>query len=526
MRDLPVAVRVLACAVVGLVAAGVVGAVGLVELAALGEDVDALYERNVRAGLLTADLVADVDEIGIAVREGALEPDAADTRDVLADVPVLAAAADEDVAALETLGLGPEAEDLLAEAGRELDAGVAYAEDVLAPLAIAGDDAAWLAASRADEGQHLVTARSLLHEVADLESAEAAATVAASDDDYARARLVVLGTLGLGVLAAAAVGLLVSRRIGTDLAAVGGVADALAAGDLTASSGVDSRDELGRMAASLDRAADVVRGLMRTVHDSSDALAAASEELSASATQIAAGAEETAVQAVVVSDAAEEVSLHVRTVAAGSEEMGASIREISQSAGSAAHVADDAVRLMEQATDGVARLGDSSREIGEVVRAITDIAEQTNLLALNATIEAARAGESGKGFAVVASEVKDLAQETARATEDISSRVAAIQADAALAVDAIGAISGVVHEISDHQTSIASAVEEQTATTAEMTRTIAEAAAGSDQIAGNISGVSDAAGSTTQALAQTRLAVDEVARMAAELRVAVTRFRV
>ena len=83
------------------------------------------------------------------------------------------------------------------------------------------------------------------------------------------------------------------------------------------------------------------------------------------------------------------------------------------------------------------KLGESSAEIGNVIKVITSIAEQTNLLALNATIEAARAGEAGKGFAVVATEVKDLAQETARATEDISRRVEAIQADTDGAVTAI-----------------------------------------------------------------------------------------
>jgi hypothetical protein len=104
--------------------------------------------------------------------------------------------------------------------------------------------------------------------------------------------------------------------------------------------------------------------------------------------------------------------------------MGASIREISQSTTQAAGVAARAVDVTKATSEVMATLGDSSSEIGNVVKVITAIAEQTNLLALNATIEAA---DAGKGFAVVASEVKDLAQETARATDDISQRVTAIQ---------------------------------------------------------------------------------------------------
>ncbi|MFG1928671.1 methyl-accepting chemotaxis protein [Cryptosporangium sp. NPDC048952] len=127
--------------------------------------------------------------------------------------------------------------------------------------------------------------------------------------------------------------------------------------------------------------------------------------------------------------------------------------------------------------------------MGNVVKVITSIAEQTNLLALNATIEAARAGEAGKGFAVVANEVKDLAQETAKATEDFSRRVEAIQADTDSAVAAIEQISGIIAQINDYQMTIASAVEEQTATTQEMSRSIAEASVGSTSITDNIASV-------------------------------------
>jgi methyl-accepting chemotaxis protein len=322
----------------------------------------------------------------------------------------------------------------------------------------------------------------------------------------------------------AVVGILTMRSITRPVSRVKASLEALATGDLTVASGVRAKDEVGLMAAALDAAQESLREVLAGVVSSADAVAASSEELSASSAQISASAEETSAQSGVVSGAAEEVSRSVATVAAGAEQMGASIREIASNAAEASEVASRAVTAAETTTATVAKLGESSAEIGNVVKVITSIAEQTNLLALNATIEAARAGEAGKGFAVVANEVKELAQETAKATEDIARRVQAIQGDTTAAVAAIEEISQIVAQISDRQTTIASAVEEQTATTNEMARSVQEAANGSTQIADNITGVSAAADSTTQALTQTRTAVDELSRMASDLRTNVGRF--
>ncbi len=155
------------------------------------------------------------------------------------------------------------------------------------------------------------------------------------------------------------------------------------------------------------------------------------------------------------------------------EEMTASIREIAKNANEAARVATQAVKVAETTNSTVGKLGESSAEIGKVIKVITSIAQQTNLLALNATIEAARAGEAGKGFAVVANEVKELAKETAKATEDISQKIEAIQTDTRGAVAAIGQIGTIINQINDIQNTIASAVEEQTATTNEISRNVA-----------------------------------------------------
>ena len=243
-------------------------------------------------------------------------------------------------------------------------------------------------------------------------------------------------------------------------------------------------------------------------------LSASGESLKELAMQMGTSADETSARAGVVAAASEQVSRNVQTVAAGTEEMSSSIREIAKSASAAANVANQAVKVAEATNTTVCKLGDSSGEIGKVIKVITSIAQQTNLLALNATIEAARAGEAGKGFAVVANEVKELAKETARATEDISHKIEAIQSATRGAVTAIDDIRKIINEINDIQHTIASAVEEQTATTNEMSRNVAEAARGTTDIAQNMAGLAVAVQQTSKWVVSTRAASSDIVGMA------------
>jgi methyl-accepting chemotaxis protein len=308
-----------------------------------------------------------------------------------------------------------------------------------------------------------------------------------------------------------------TRSVVRPLAEVVRALGRLEQGDLTVRAGLTTTDELGRLGRALDNTVASLRATVSAVAEHAGSLSSASVDLSEASTQIAASAEEASAQANVVSEAAARVSHNVDTVAAGSTQMGASIREISTNAGQAAQVASEAVVVAEETNATVAKLGVSSSEIGNVVKVITSIAEQTNLLALNATIEAARAGEAGKGFAVVAGEVKDLAQGTAKATDDITRRVNAIQSDTASAVRAIEQIAEIVGRISEYQTVIAAAVEQQSATTSEMGRGVEQAALGSREIAANIAGVAEAAATTTDGVSRSQRAATDLAHTSSKL---------
>jgi methyl-accepting chemotaxis protein len=506
------------------VSAVITGAVGFMGLQALGTAADAaehLYTDNLAGVAAAGDMNDLIGDMRVNIRDTVLGTDTA------ANVAAIDTLADDFRAAADVYaegGLDAERQAVLDEVLTNVDAYVAFQQTVLVPAAAVSDFETWMARN-ATEGSPLATSvADGVAQLRELEDAEAATVAADIRADYEHQRTLAIVLMLAGIALAAGLGLWTATGIARQAARVALVTAALARGDLTVRSGLETHDELGEMGQALDAAVVELRGVMATVVGAADAVAASSEELSASSAQISASAEETSAQSGVVAGAAEEVSRNVQTVAAGAEQMGASIREIATNAAEASDVAARAVTAAETTTATVAKLGESSAEIGNVVKVITSIAEQTNLLALNATIEAARAGEAGKGFAVVANEVKELAQETAKATEDIARRVQAIQGDTTAAVAAIGEISSIVAQISDRQTTIASAVEEQTATTNEMSRSVQEAAQGSGQIADNITGVSSAADSTTQALTQTRTAVDELSRMAADLRTTVSRF--
>jgi len=268
------------------------------------------------------------------------------------------------------------------------------------------------------------------------------------------------------------------------------------------------RSEEERRKAMLDLADRLEKGVGGVVAS----VSAAATELQSTAQSMSATAEQTSRQAAAVAVASDETTQNVQTVASATEELSASIGEINGQVVESTRIVQEAVNQSNDTNAKVKGLADAAQKIGEVVRLISDIAGQTNLLALNATIEAARAGEAGKGFAVVASEVKALATQTARATDEISTQIRAIQDATQTSADAIAAITTTISRVSEISTAIASAVEEQGAATQEISRNVQQAAKGTTEVASNIGGVRTAAQDTGEAATDVLRAATELGK--------------
>jgi methyl-accepting chemotaxis protein len=359
--------------------------------------------------------------------------------------------------------------------------------------------------------------------------------------------LTIIGFAALAVLGLTIpISLIAARRIANPLTEMAGAMGRLAKGDTALEiPGRGRSDEVGTMAEALERfreqaeanaAFEAAAAIERAARDRRQAMvesltqefggsvASIMDRLRVSAgsmrdasVSMASATEQTRNRVADTAEGAQQNSSNLSAVAAATEEMTASVTEISRQVAEAARAAQDAVERANTTGATVRGLAESADQIGDVVRLITDIAGQTNLLALNATIEAARAGDAGKGFAVVASEVKTLASQTARATEQISAQISAIQAATGDAVGAVQEVANAIQRVNGVAGAIAAAVEEQDAVTRDISASVQSVAKQNDEAARAMREVSDVAEGARTSSGTVKVAAEMVADVTGQL---------
>jgi methyl-accepting chemotaxis protein len=324
----------------------------------------------------------------------------------------------------------------------------------------------------------------------------------------------------LGVLIA----ILLIRGIAKPLNQLASKSLQVAEGDYTIAFDHNAKDAIGHLSDAMNTMVSRTKDMLGEITSATQALAAASTELSSISSQMTQGSAQTAGMANTVSNAAGEVSsnmnsvsaameqasMNMTTVASAAEEMSATIQEIAQNSERAKNTTSSAVTKAQAASGRVNELGVAAKEINAVTATITAISSQTNLLALNATIEAARAGEAGRGFAVVANEIKELAQQTANATEDIREKINGIQSVTSQTVRDISDITGVIAEMNEIVGTIAAAVEEQSVTTRDIAENVGQASMGITEINANVATSSSMTRAISSDIENVRTASDEM----------------
>jgi methyl-accepting chemotaxis protein len=292
--------------------------------------------------------------------------------------------------------------------------------------------------------------------------------VATAKDSSRTAKLQMVGASVLAVLLGVLTAWTITRSITHPIQRAIGLAESVAAGNLTYHLGVQSKDEVGRLITALQHMVDSLHRIVSEVRTGADTISTAAHEVSQGNTDLSARTEQQASALEQTASAMEQLTSAVKLSADNAS-------QANQSAVSASSVATQGGQVVGQVIDTMSTISTSSKKIADIIGVIDGIAFQTNILALNAAVEAARAGEQGRGFAVVASEVRSLAQRSATAAKEIKSLIDA-------SVDQVDQGSKMVEQAGVTMKQVVSSIKRVSEIVAEISASAREQSMGIEQV--------------------------------------------
>jgi methyl-accepting chemotaxis protein len=394
-----------------LAAVGYQGVTGLREM---NEKVATLYQRDMAGLAAIKDVALTVAMIGRHTRGAFVYTDPSSVEQEKQKVESLFVALNESLALAGRCFVTERGRALLAELKKVIPEYHSLCSDTIR-LATSGNRKEALdVVSKAIPAGNRVN--SLIKEAAEMKSSFARETFQSGQELYDRARTTTIGIVLIAIGVAVGLGYSVAQLVLSPLRRTVAVLEMVAAGDLSRTAEVSTRDEVGQMATALNRALAAMRDTMSKIRRAADQIASASRQLAASSEQLSSGAQEQA-------SSIEETSASLEQITTTVKQNADNAHHANQLTGGSRETAEQGGHIVAATQSAMGEINASSKKIADIISTVDEIAFQTNLLALNAAVEAARAGDQGRGFAVVAGEVRNLAQRSALAAKEIKTLI-------------------------------------------------------------------------------------------------------